>query len=66
MSDENNPENDLSNLHPWNSKDYPVKVNSIRYNQDFSLLTLGTSKGYKIFLTSNMKQVNEETEEVKN
>ena len=66
MSDENNPENDLSNLHPWNSKDYPVKVNSIRYNQDFSLLTLGTSKGYKIFLTSNMRQVNEETEEVKN
>ena len=66
MSDENNAENDLSNLRPWNSNDYPVKINSIRYNQDFSLLTLGTSKGYKIFLTSNMKQVNEETEEVKN
>ena len=62
----NSQENELNNLKPWNSQNYPVKINSIRYNQDFSLLTLGTSKGYKIFLTSNLKQANEETETVKN
>lgn len=66
MNEENNIENNLTNLNPWNSKDYPVEVNSIRYNQDFSLLVLGTSKGYKIFLTSNLKPAHEETEEVKN
>ena len=66
MNEENNTENNLSNLHPWNSSDYPVEVNSIRYNQDFSLLVLGTSKGYRIFLTSNLKKAHEETEEVKN
>jgi ribosomal protein S2 len=29
-------------------------------------LVLGTSKGYRIFLTSNLKPAHEETEEVKN
>ena len=48
---------DLSKLTPWNSREYPVLVNSIRYNQDYSLLTLGTSKGYKIFLTSNLLHI---------
>ena len=57
---------DFSRLKPWNSREYPVKVNSIRYNNDYSLLTLGTSKGYKIFLTSNLLPVNEITEEVTN
>ena len=46
-----NEEIDFTKITPWNSREYPVRVNSIRYNQDFSLLTLGTSKGYKIFLT---------------
>ena len=62
---ENSPP-DLSKLKPWNSREYPVKVNSIRYNNDYSLLTLGTSKGYKIFLTSNLLPVNEITEAVIN
>ena len=62
----NSQENELCNIKPWNSRDYPVKVNSIRYNQDFSLLTLGTSKGYKIFLTSNLKQAHEENDIIKN
>ena len=57
---------DLSKLKPWNSREYPVKVNSIRYNNDYSLLTLGTSKGYKIFLTSNLLPASENTEEVTN
>ena len=64
MSD--NQENiiDFSLIEPWNPRDYPVVVNSIRYNQDFSLLTLGTSKGYKIFLTSTLRQAHEPTEDV--
>ena len=53
---------EVSSIKPWNSKEDPIKVNSIRYNQDFSLLTLGTSKGYRVFLTSNLKLCNEETE----
>ena len=53
---------EISSLKPWNSKKDAIKVNSIRYNQDFSLLTLGTSKGYRIFLTSNFKLCSEETE----
>ena len=57
---------DFDKLTPWNSSGYPVQVNSIRYNQDYSLLTLGTSKGYKIFLTSNLLQAHEDTEAVKN
>lgn len=39
----------------WNSGEYPVTVNSIRFNQDYSLLTLGTSKGYRIFSNENFK-----------
>ena len=61
-----NKSNNLSKLEPWNSKETPVIVNSIRYNQDFTLLTLGTSKGYKIFLTEDMKTCQEETDVVKN
>ena len=62
-NDENKP--DLTRLTPWNSKDYPIQVNSIRYNHDYSLLSLGTSKGYKIFLTSTFKSAREDTEEIK-
>ena len=57
--------NDLNNLIPWNSKEFPVKINSIRYNQDNTLFTLATSRGYKIFSTKNLKQVHEETEKVR-
>lgn len=62
---ENEGENDITKLVPWNSSDYPVTINSIRYNQDHSLLTLSTSRGYKIFLSNNLKQVNEETDIVR-
>ena len=61
-----NNSNNLSKLKPWNSKESPVVVNSIRYNQDYTILTLGTSKGYKIFLTDDMKTCQEETDVVKN
>ena len=56
---------DLINLKPWNSKEFPVKINNIRYNQDNTLFTLATSRGYKIFSTKNLKQVHEETEKVR-
>ena len=56
---------DLNNLIPWNSKEFPVRINSLRYNQDNTLFTLATSKGYKIFSTKNLKQVHEETEKVR-
>ena len=56
---------DLNNLIPWNSKEFPVRINSIRYNQDNTLFTLATSKGYKIFSAKSLKQVHEETEKVR-
>ena len=57
---------ELSQIEPWNSIDYPVTVNSIRYNQDYSLFTLGTSKGYRIFQTNNLKSASIETETIRN
>ena len=54
-----------NSLIPWNSEDFPVKINSIRYNQDNTLFTLATSRGYKIFSTKNLKQVYEETEKIR-
>ena len=62
---DNNPSN-LSKIKPWNSEEFPVRVNSIRYNQDYTLLTLGTSKGYKIFLLETLKTCQDETDVVKN
>ena len=56
---------DLNNIVPWNSKEFPVTINNIRYNQDNSLFTLATSRGYKIFSTKNLRQVHEETEAVR-
>ena len=53
------------NIKPWNSKEFPVTINNIRYNQDNTLFTLATSRGYKIFSTNNLKQVHEETEKVR-
>ena len=55
----------LNKLEPWNSGVFPALINSIRYNQDFTLFTLATSKGYKIFSTENLKQVHEETQKVR-
>ena len=53
---------EISALKPWNAVEDPIKINTIRYNQDFTLLTLGTSKGYRVFLTSNLKICNEESD----
>ena len=55
----------LNKLEPWNSGVFPALINSIRYNQDYTLFTLATSKGYKIFSTENLKQVHEETQKVR-
>ena len=52
-------------IEPWNSGEFPLIINSIRYNQDYSLFTLATNKGYKIFSTEILKQVHEETEKVR-
>lgn len=53
---------DLQKLARWNRYKNPVTVNSIRYNQDLSLLILGTSNGYKIFSTETFKPLGEESE----
>ena len=67
IKEEDSHENskDLINIKPWNSKEFPVTINNIRYNQDNTLFTLATSRGYKIFSTNNLKQVHEETEKVR-
>ena len=67
QNEENSEENNnyLKNITPWNSGEFPVKINNIRYNQDNSLLTLATSKGYKIFSTEKLIQVHEETDKVR-
>ena len=55
----------LNKLEPWNSGEFPTIINSIRYNQDYTLFTLATSKGYKIFSTEKLKQAHEETQKVR-
>ena len=47
-----------------NSKEFPVKINNIKYNQNYSLFVLATSRGYKIFSTNSLEQVHEETNKV--
>ena len=56
---------DYSKISPWNTGDFPVKVNNIRFNQDNTLLTLATSRGYKIFSAKTLRKVQEETELVR-
>ena len=63
---EKKKEPDLSKLVPWNSNENPLKVNSIRYNQDYSLLVIATSKGYKIFSSLTYKSLEENNEEMNN
>ena len=67
IKEEDNDKNidSLNNIIPWNSKEFPVTINSIRYNQDNSLFTLATTRGYKIFSTKNLRQVHEETNTVR-
>ena len=56
---------DYSKITPWNTGEFPVKVNNIRFNQDNTLLTLATSRGYKIFSSKTLRKVQEETELVR-
>ena len=56
---------DYSKITPWNIGEYPVKVNNIRFNQDNTLLTLATSRGYQIFSSKTLRKVQEETELVR-
>ena len=56
---------DFSKIKPWNSGEFPVKIYNIRFNQDQTLLTLATSRGYKIFSSESLRQVQEETELVR-
>ena len=56
---------DYSKISPWNIGDFPVKVNNIRFNQNNTLLTLATSRGYKIFSAKTLRKVQEETELVR-
>jgi hypothetical protein len=56
---------DFSKVKQWNSGQYPVTINNIRFNQDYTLLTLATSRGYKIFSSKTLLQVQEETELVR-
>lgn len=56
---------DFSKVKPWNSGEYPVVINNIRFNQDYTLLTLATSRGYKIFSSKTLMKVQEETELVR-
>ena len=43
-----------------------MKINSIRYNQDYRLIIVSTSKGYRIFSTSNFKLLSEENDDILN
>ena len=56
---------DFSKIKPWNTGEFPVKINNIRFNQDHSLFTLATSRGYKIFSSRYLTKVQEETELVR-
>ena len=56
---------DYSKITPWNTGNFPVKVNNIRFNQDNSLMTLATSRGYKIFSSKTLRKVQEESELVR-
>jgi hypothetical protein len=62
--EKNKNTNDLLKIIPWSSKEEQLKINLIRYNQDFRLLILSTSKGYRIFSTSNLKLISEENETI--
>lgn len=56
---------DITKLQPWNSGDYPLEIYSVRSNQDSSLLSLGTSRGYKIFLSKTLRSVSEYTDQIR-
>ena len=56
---------DYEKIIPWNTDEFPVKVYNIRFNQNNTLFTLATSRGYKIFSAKTLRKVQEETEYVR-
>ena len=62
----NKNSNELSKIFHWGSKEEQMKINSIRYNQDYRLIIVSTSKGYRIFSTSNFKLLSEENDDILN
>ena len=62
----NKNSNELSKIFHWGSKEEQMKINSIRYNQDYRLIIVSTSKGYRIFSTSNFKLLSEENYDILN
>ena len=62
----NKNSNELTKIFHWGSKEEQMKINSIRYNQDYRLIIVSTSKGYRIFSTSNFKLLSEENDDILN
>ena len=62
----NKNSNELSKIFHWGSKEEQMKINSIRYNQDYRLIIVSTSKGYRIFSTSDFKLLSEENYDILN
>ena len=62
----NKNSNESSKIFHWGSKEEQMKINSIRYNQDYRLIIVSTSKGYRIFSTSNFKLLSEENDDILN
>ena len=62
----NKNSNESSKIFHWGSKEEQMKINSIRYNQDYRLIIVSTSKGYRIFSTSNFKLLSEENYDILN
>ena len=56
---------DYEKIIPWNTGEFPIKVHNIRFNQNNTLFTLATSRGYKIFSAKTLRKVQEETEYVR-
>ena len=56
---------DYEKIIPWNTGEFPVKVHNIRFNQNNTLFTLASSRGYKIFSAKTLRKVQEETEYVR-
>ena len=59
---------ELKHSESWNQDD-PVKINNIKFNQDYSLLILATSKGFRIFTTNTfdlIHQIRKEINEIGN
>ena len=54
---------ELKHSESWN-KDDPVKINNIKFNQDYTLLILATSKGFRIFTTNTFNLIHQIRKEI--